>query len=76
MVNSVLKTRDDKRDRLSKESDDYFELVECRDVQIDVGKGKPTNSTMQVKIVTANKSSHIISYNLDKDREVTWVGAS
>ena len=31
---------------------------------------------MQVKIVTAGNKSHIMSYNLDKDREVTWIGAN
>ena len=31
---------------------------------------------MQVKIVTSGKQSHIMSYNLDNDREVTWIGAS
>ena len=32
--------------------------------------------TMQVKIITGGKQCHIMSYNLDKDREVTWIGAS
>lgn len=31
---------------------------------------------MQVKIITQGRQSHIMSYDLDRDREVTWIGAS
>ena len=53
-------------------------MVECRDVITTkkVGGVMKNFTTIQVKIVTTGNRSHIMSYNLDKDREVTWIGAS
>ena len=67
--------KDDRKESLSKDRDDYLELVECQDIVV-VSHDKKENVTMQVKIVTAGNKSHIMSYNLDKDREVTWIGAT
>lgn len=59
-----------------KNSDNYFELVDCRDIKIDQkNSNKPPCTTLQVKIITGSNSSHIMMYNLDKEREVTFVGA-
>ena len=68
-----MKTAD--KERRSKDTGDFFELVECQDVLVKQPDGQ-FNTTIQVKISTSGKGSHIMSYNLDKDREVTWLSAS
>ena len=60
---------------MARESDDYFDLVECQDVEIEQKNGRK-DITMQLKIVTAGNRCHIMSYNLDNMREVTWLSAS
>ena len=60
---------------MSKESDDFFDQVECQDVGIKQKDGR-MNITMQMKIITSGNRCHIMSYDLDKMREVTWLSAS
>lgn len=51
--------------------DDFIDQVVCRDLSIQTPNGKE-QVTVQLKIMTGEKS-HIVSYNVDADKEVCWM---
>ena len=54
------------------ELDDYIESVYCRDVDFSATGG----TIIQIKIVTSLKDSHIVSYNISREREISWMSST
>lgn len=70
----VLQKSEGIKEKTYVDVDDYIDELHCRDIMITVQSRQ--YSSIQIKIVTSSHSAHILSYNLDLDREVTWLTAS
>ena len=55
--------------------DDYIDQVYCRDDSV-VRVDNKNCAQIQIKIVTGREDSHILSYNVETEREISWMAST
>ena len=69
MKSKTIKNSTLQEEQIELDVDDFIETVYCRDADFIATGGK----VIQIKIVTSLKDSHIVSYNISREREIQWM---